>query len=408
MLKRRLLVLTTRYPYPAVGGDRARIVHICRALRPEFRITLLSLCESREEMLHRPQDRLFESIHRVLLPRWKSWANTILALPGRDPLRLAYYKSNEFRRTVEELTPGHDAVLAHRIGSAQYLVDPRLPRILEMTSAISLDHLRERGTAGGAAWQKMLNGLERKKLLAYEKKAVRNFDRVWLASQTDRSFLDPFGRGTVEVIPNGADTRNLPYRPPADPGNVIVFLGNMDTARDQDAARYFIQEILPIVRTQAPVTFRIVGHAPDAIRRRFAEYEHVEFTGRVDQLADHMKGAFCGVCPVRASSGVQNRVLEYLALGLPCVSSPEGVSGVDARPGAEVLVFRDPQEAAAQILMLHTNPAFRLRLAWAGRQLVAARYDWESIYRSVVKSCLQTVERHPAWRIAANRHRPAA
>lgn len=408
MLKRRLLVLTPRYPYPTIGGDRVRILHFCRALRSEFRLTLLSLCETRQEMLHEPQDGLFESIHRVLLPRWKSWLNMLLALPGEQPLQIAYYKSNQFRSAVQELTPQHDVVLAHLIRAGQYLVDPRIPRILEMTSSVSLGYRRILDASGAAPWKKLVYLVEGKRLQPYEEKAVQKFDRVWLESHVDRSYLDPRSRGAIEVIPNGADLDNLPYRPPADQGNVIVFIGNMASLQNQVACRYFIEQILPIVRRQVPVTFRIVGNAPSAIRRRLERYEDVELSGRVERIADHMAGAFCGVCPVQGVAGTQSKVLDYLALGLPCVSSSAGLGDVDARPGAEVLVFRDAEEAAAQILMLHSNPAFRLRLAWAGRQLVGARYDWETIYRSVVKSCMQTVERHPAWRMAANRHRPAA
>lgn len=408
MLKSRLLVLTPRYPYPAVGGDRVRILHLCKALRSEFRLTLLSLCDSDEEMHHEPQDGVFDRIHRVFLPRWRSWLSTLLALPGKQPLQIAYYKSSQFRRAVDDLLPRHDAVLAHLIRTGQYIKDRPVPRILEMTDAISLNYLRVQNTSGGAPWKKMVYLLEQKRLQAYETKAIREFDRVWLTSHTDRNFLDPMRKAPIEVIPNGADLRNLPYRPPADRGNAIVFIGNMVTLQNQDACRYFIEEILPIVRAQVPVKFRIVGNAPDAIRRSFERYEGVELTGRVERIADHMAGAFCGVCPVRAAAGIQNKVLEYLALGLPCVSSPEGLGGVDARPGAELLVFRDAKEAAAQILMLHSNPAFRLRLAWAGRELVAARYNWETIYGSVVQSCMEAVEHQPAHRNAARRQRPAA
>jgi glycosyltransferase involved in cell wall biosynthesis len=330
MLKRRLLVLTPRYPYPAIGGDRVRILHLCRALAAQFRLTLLSLCESKEELVHEPQDGLFESIHRVFLPRWQSWLHTLLALPGEQPLQLAYYKSNRYRRAVRDLIPQHDAVLAHLIRTGQYLVDRSIPRILEMTDAISLNYLRVQNTSGGARWKKLVYQIERKRLQAYETNVVRNFDRVWLTSHADRNFLDPRSKSPIEVIPNGADLRNLPYRPPADQGNAIVFIGNMVTLQNQDACRYFIEEILPTVRSRIPAVFRIVGNAPDSIRRSFERYEGVELTGRVERIAEQGSGVSGPGSAVRQLSGGSGRRGCAPRCGAPRLPRSERGGGADS------------------------------------------------------------------------------
>ncbi len=120
-MKKRLLVLTPRFPYPAIGGDRIRILHICRALSVPFELTLLSLCESREELSLQPEDGLFSRIVRIHLPRWRSYLNTALAIPGSRPLQLAYYESAEFRKALKRLGPQHDLVLAHLIRTGHYI-----------------------------------------------------------------------------------------------------------------------------------------------------------------------------------------------------------------------------------------------------------------------------------------------
>ncbi len=401
MLKGRLLVLTPRFPYPVIGGDRIRIQHLCKALSRDFELTLLSLCETREEMSLEPHDGLFKHIWRVHLPRWRSVLNTLRALPGSRPLQLAYYNSPAFRERVELLLPYHDAVVAHLIRTGQYVLDAPIPRVLEMTDAISMNYQRMRQTSGNRSWKKLVYSVEQKRLQHYETAIVKKFDRVWLTSRADRRFVDPVEDCEIDVIPNGTDLELLPYRPP-ESGNAIVFIGNMVSVQNQDACQYFVRRILPAVRAKAPVVFRIVGNAPESVRRRFARYEGVELTGRLEHIFEGVDGAFCGVCPVRAAAGIQNKVLEYLALGLPCVTSSLGLGGVEARPEREVLVYSDPKSAADQILRLYHDRELRMRLAQAGRDLVTRRYDWKNIYRSFVDSCHNATSRHAQW-VAANR-----
>jgi len=403
MLKGRLLVLTPRFPYPSIGGDRIRILHLCRALSREFELTLLSLCETREEMHMEPHDGLFKHIWRVRLPRWRSYLNTLCAVPGSRPLQLAYYESAAFRERVEILLPYHDAVVAHLIRTGQYLLNAEVPRVLEMTDAISMNYQRMRETKGYRSWKKLVYRVEQERLQRYESAVVRCFDRVWLTSHADRRFVDPAEECEIDVIPNGTDLELLPFRPPADDANTIVFIGNMVSAQNQDACVYFIRNVLPLVRAKAPVTFRIVGNAPEAMRRRFAKYEGVELTGRLEQIFEGVNGAFCGVCPVRAAAGIQNKILEYFALGLPCITSPLGLGGVEARPEREVLLYHDAEEAAAQVLRLYNNRELRISLAQAGRELVVRRYDWKNIYRSFVDSCLMAAADHAQWRATGDR-----
>jgi len=401
MLKGRLLVLTPRFPYPTIGGDRIRILHLCRALSDEFELTLLSMCETREEMRTEPQDGLFKHILRVYHPRWRAYLNTLCALPGARPLQLAYYQNERFRDRVETLLPHHDAVVAHLIRTGQYVLDSPVPTILEMTDAISMNYLRMRQTDGNRDWKKLVYRVEQERLQRYETGVVRLFDRIWLTSHADRRFVDPQSECPIDVIPNGTDLEKLPFRPPAEKANAIVFIGNMVSVQNQDACLHFIRDILPLVRAKAPVVFRIVGNAPDKVLHQFSQYEGVELTGRIDRIQDGVNGAFCGVCPIRAGAGIQNKILEYFALGLPCVTSELGLGGVEARHGEEALVYRDAEEAAEQIVRLHEDRPLRMRLAHAGRDLVGRKYDWKDIYRSFRSSCLEAESRYASRRASS-------
>lgn len=119
--RKSILVLTPRFPYPVIGGDRLRIFEICKELSKNYDLTLASLCESKSEVEYDlPEDGVFKNVHRVYLPKWKSYLNCIVALPQDKPLQVAYYSSLKFRRLVNKLSESHNIILPHLIRTADY------------------------------------------------------------------------------------------------------------------------------------------------------------------------------------------------------------------------------------------------------------------------------------------------
>lgn len=387
----RLLVLTSRYPYPVIAGDRLRIYNICKALSERFELTLASLCDRPAELRHRPTDHLFKAIHRVYLPKWQSYSNVLRALPNGTPLQLAYYQSEEFRRLVQRLVPEHDLVLAHLIRTAQFVPSgAEALRLLEMTDAISMNYQRMRSLSDNYSWKKLLYTIEAKRVARYESEVLARFDRTWLVSDVDARHLGGWG-DSVEVIPNGVDRERLPWLN-GGRGRYIAFIGNMGYAQNEDGCLHFARRILPRIREQEDVGLRVIGMCPLQVRRRLERLPGVEVTGMFDRLDRHVRDVFCGICSVRAAAGIQNKVLEYLAMGLPCVTTPEGSEGIDARNGRQLLVYRSEEEAVHLVLSLHRDRGLRQELAQAGRELVTSHYDWERLYLRFSESVADLLE----------------
>jgi len=139
---KKLLILSPRFPFPVIGGDRLRIYKICEQLSKKFELTLLSLCDSEEEMKLNVCDEVFSKIEKVYLSPFESKLNVIKSLLGNTPLQIAYYRSVEFERKINELLPHHDGVFAHLIRTGEYIKNKQSKTILEMTDAISLNYKR--------------------------------------------------------------------------------------------------------------------------------------------------------------------------------------------------------------------------------------------------------------------------
>lgn len=387
----KVLVLTSRYPYPVIGGDRLRIHHICKALSRRYQLTLASLCERPAELRHRPTDHVFQSIHRVYLPKWKSYSNVLRAMPQDTPLQLAYYQSQEFRELVNRLAPEHDLVLAHLIRTAQF-VPPGVEafRILEMTDAISMNYERMQSLRETYSWKKLLYRFEQKRVARYESRALDQFDKTWLVSEVDARYVDGWHEN-VEVIPNGVDRARLPYLD-GGRGNVVAFIGNMVSAQNQDGCLHFAERILPRIREHEDIRLRVIGNCPLPLQHRLEHLPGVEVSGMFDRIDPYVADVFCGICSVRAAAGIQNKVLEYMAMGLPCVTTAQGAEGIQARPGRHLLVYRTEQEAAQQVAELYRRPELRQHLAQAGTELIASQYDWERLYRRFGDSVADLLE----------------
>ncbi|QEO44550.1 glycosyltransferase family 4 protein [Vibrio tarriae] len=382
--RKKILVLTPRFPYPVIGGDRLRIFEICRELSGKYEVTLASLCETQSEMEYIiPNDGVFSSVHRVLLPKWKSYLNCLSALPTRTPLQVAYYSSSKFAKLVITLSKDHDLVLPHLIRTADYAKDLDVKKVLEMTDAISMNYFRVSETKNHAGLKGLIYNIEKKRLNDYEKLIAKSFDCNVLVSKFDQNFLfeddkDLYGKSLV--CSNGVDLEKLPFEF-SPSGNFVVFIGNMYSAQNMDAALWFATEVMPLLRKHGDYNFKVVGRIKPENERKLKSKEGVIVTGAVDDVVEHARGAIAGVCPVRLAAGVQNKILEYMALGLPTITSTTGLEGLEATPGSDLLVSNTPTEIVESILLLDADKELAGKIARNANLYVQEHHSWSGKLR---------------------------
>jgi glycosyltransferase involved in cell wall biosynthesis len=383
--KPRILLIAPRYPFPPIGGDKLRLHHLARMLSTRFDLTLASLCDTDPSTLPPPPAGIYTSVHCVHLPAWRSWANCAAALFGSEPLQVAYFHSDAFAALIDRLAPGHDAVLAHLIRTAPYAAQLPLPRVLEMTDAISMNMARSGRYPKPWSLRHWVYRIEAERVARFERAALEQFDLVSVVSAVDKAHLIGAANDSLHrvlVVPNGVEERSaIRVGLTSD----IVFVGNLASLQNQDALWFFVRDVLPRVRREVlNARLRVIGPLPASQRRALGRQPGVCVLGPVESLAEAMDGAALGICPVRIGAGMQNKLLDYLAHGLPAITSAVGLEGLDAQPGRHLLLAESTQQWVDQVLRVLADRELSKRLGTAGRQLVRAQYSWSDCARPLV------------------------
>jgi glycosyltransferase involved in cell wall biosynthesis len=393
--KPRILLIAPRYPFPPIGGDRLRLHHLARMLSTRFDLTLASLCDTDPSTLPPPPAGIYTSVHCVQLPAWRSWAHCAAALFGSEPLQVAYFHSDAFAALIDRLAPGHDAVLAHLIRTAPYAAQLPMPRVLEMTDAISMNMSRSGRYPNPLSLRHWMYQIEADRVARFEHAALAQFDLISVVSAVDKAHLLGQASETshrVVVVPNGVEDRPaIQIGPTSD----IVFIGNLASLQNQDALWFFVREVLPGVRQVVPsARLRVIGPLPAAQRRALGRQPGVCVLGQVESLANAMDGAVLGVCPVRIGAGMQNKLLDYLAHGLPAVTSPVGLEGLDAVPSEHLLLADSPSQWIDEVVRVLRVPTAYADMAVRGRLLVREQYGWAAGTAELLGRMPELVGRH--------------
>jgi len=379
----RILFLTGRLPAPPNRGDRLRAYHFLRVLSREHRITLLSfIADDRETGNIGPLRPFCEDIQLVHRGRWQATTATALNVWRRMPFQSLYFRSSVMQGAVDNLLARRqfDAVYVHLFRMAQYVAARRRPyRILDLTDAISSEI--ERSLPYRDPKWRLIYRLELPRIRRYERDIVRRFDETWLISPAERSYIFPDGPDDrTFVVPNGVDT--VRFHPSGHGRNepALIFVGHMGVFHNIDAAEHLAADILPRVRAAVPrARLSLVDAEPAPAVRALAALPGVSVPGHVSDLNAALNDAAVFVAPLRFAAGIQNKVLEAMAAGLPVVTTSYVNQGLEAEAGQHLLVADEPAALAEAVVGLLRDPGARRRLGQNGRDFVLQRYRWEDV-----------------------------
>jgi glycosyltransferase involved in cell wall biosynthesis len=224
-------------------------------------------------------------------------------------------------------------------------------------------------------------GEQWRKVERFEREAVGWVDGALTVSELDRDRLRQSRPDMpIAVIPNGVDLDYFRPMPQTQSRQHLVFTGSMDWRPNQDAARYFVAEILPLLRQARPdLECTFVGRSPPPDIQALARVPGVHVTGTVDDVRPYVERAAVYVVPLRIGGGSRLKILEALAMGRAVVSTSVGAEGLDVEHDRHILLADDPQGFAETVLRLLNDPARCLALASEGRRLVEQSYGWDAL-----------------------------
>ena len=391
----KMLFLTTRLPFPPVGGEKLRAFNFLKYFSRAWEITLLTFVESEAEK-GASRDYGLDNlrVRAVVLPRSHSYLKCLGRLFSREPLEIAYYASAKMTQMVKEETESakYDLFFCHLIRMAPYVAGYRAQRkVLDMCDAMSLRYSLSSRMRKGPF--KFIEYLESKRLERYEPEISGKFDLSLVASVEDKKFLEKnLGISGVEVVENGLDSEDLDFKETPVDLKKIVFFSNLRTFHNVDAVQYFYKSIFPLIKKRVKdAKFFIVGASIPSCILRMGQDSSVSVLKDASDIRAAVEDSCVSVAPMRVAVGIQNKILQSMAFRVPVVTTTRGLGGIQAEPGRDVLIADSPAEFAEKVIMLMENPALRERLRENAYRLVREKYFWPTIAEELNKKLISLI-----------------
>lgn len=387
----KLLFVTPRFPYPLLRGDQVVSYHRIRTLSRFHEITLLTFYQRSSELEN--IDRISpycKAIYTVKLPKWQSVLNVAKGIFNSQlPLQVAYYNSVYFQSTIDSILSKNDFDLIHifLLRLAPYFHHISVPKILEIIDSMQLN--LERRVALEPFPQRWIFQKELCRITQYEQSLGDFFKSMVVVSEKDRKFIPCEG---VKVIENGIDTEvfSLQQQRPHQP--TLIFSGNMSYAPNIHAVKWFVKKCLPIIQQKIPNTsFIIAGVNPSREICSLEKIPGVTVTGFVKSMPKTLKQAHVAIAPMQSGSGIQNKILEAMASGLPVVTTTLGLGSLKAEPGREILIADSPDKFAKTVIGLLQNLGLAKEIGYRARKFVVEKHSWEFTANQIENLYIQAI-----------------
>lgn len=374
-----VLFLSQRVPFPPDRGDKITTWRLVERLQRAHRVRIVAFAHDEADRAAAEELRRkgFEVATFAPTPRWKA----LPKLLGATPLTLAVYGSRALQAEVDRAVRGVDLAYAYSSSMGAFFLRHALPRVMHFAELDS-DKWRQYAERmlPPASW---VYRREARTLLAFESELARAVDEnVFCTPLEERIFRERIPGASSIVVRNGVDlVHHTPSSEPPEPGR-LVFVGVMNYHPNVEGILWFCERILPEVQRRVPETkLSIVGSHPLPAVLRLASRPGIEVTGRVDDPRRWLRRAAVSVAPLRIARGIQNKVLEAMAMGLPVVGTRAATQGVDGQAGRDYLVAETEEEQVEAVVELLREPARARELGRAARAFVEANYDWETCLR---------------------------
>lgn len=376
----KILFVTTRLPYPIDKGDKLRAFYQLKYLSKSNEVYLFAIDdESKSEKEINVLKEFIKKIKVVRINKLRILLNLLSKLFSKLPFQVAYYYNSTIHKKllsfVKEVEPDvlyfqlvRSAELANNLGS--------IPKVIDFVDALSkgIERRMERSNF----LMNMILSIELIRLKKYEKKVLNSFDKYLIISSEDKNFLPIENEKEIVVIPNGVDFN---FYQPIDSEKLydILFSGNLNYPPNIDASIFLVKEILPLVFKEMPNVKVLIGGANPGKKVQSLQSKNVDIRGWINDIRDYYKISKVFIAPMRIGTGLQNKILQAMAMKIPCVVSSLAAKGLSNNSKDFILIADTPNEFKENILKLLNNKQYYDTIAEKSYKYVKANYDWTKI-----------------------------
>ncbi len=371
----KLVYITSRFPYPLEKGDKLRAYYHLRALAKRVDVYLLALCNRKpaESSVNKLASFCTE-VHYFVEPTWKF--NLRLLRPGLKPFQVKYFGSRAFGRKVRQVVERikADHVHFHLIRTGGLLSDLHARSSMDLMDSFSLGLKNLYETK--PFWKRPAYKMERWLVQSFERRCIKDFEKCFIISERDRLSIDSEDVFGIQILKNGIDTEYFSVQDgirPLGKSFDIVFVGNLGYAPNQEAVKYILQ----LAKRNPEWSFGIAGaRAKEVSHLVFPS--NIELVGWVEDIRSAYQAGSVFLAPIFYGSGLQNKILEAMALARPCITSSFVNEALQAKVGEQLLIGDDMEAIESHIGGLLENPERRDRLAKSGADFVRKQYSWDA------------------------------
>ncbi|MBF0132885.1 MAG: TIGR03087 family PEP-CTERM/XrtA system glycosyltransferase [Magnetococcales bacterium] len=395
-----LLFLCHRIPYPPNKGDKVRSYHLLRFLGKHYRVHVGAFIDD-------PADAQFGEIVQQLCTGETYWGRlhpriakirALRGLWGQQPLTFHYYNHPGMSQWVDDLMERLKIprILVYSSAPSRFVLKdwPHKPR--RIIDFVDVDSEKWRQYAQEShGLRHYIHAREARTLLEAERMIASRFDASLFVSEEEAALfqeLAPESAGRVHFWDNGVDCDyfdpQLSFPNPYGQGQTLVFTGAMDYLPNVQAVVWFAETVFDIIRQKVPTTrFAIVGARPTKAVKRLARIQGIEVTGAVPDIRPYLAHAQVAIAPLRIARGVQNKILEAMAMAKPVIATPQAMEGIRYHPSLQHWVTDMPElfaHYAIKLLAPGEGTARASEYGHMGRRFVLEHYQWETNLQKVL------------------------
>jgi len=373
---KKILIVTTKFPLPLFSGDKLRIYNISKHLSKKNKVDLVTMHNA---TIDKKKTKHINKLITVKTNVIMKYFNIIYFLFRGKPLQVGYFFSSKMKDKINSIHKNYDVIIFHLIRSAEYLPKNfKGIKILEMTDLISRNYsqlLNELSIFNPLTY---LYFLEKKLLQIYENKILNSFNKIVLVSKEDVKFIDSKKKikSRINIISNGTDFKKKFYQFKKRNNNVI-FIGNINYLPNKIACFEFIKKIMPRLETLGVnVNLIIIGQTSLLLKLELTRFKNVKVYNNVKFPEKLCSNAICGISNLNVSTGIQNKILEYMRIGLPSIISKKCFKSLNLLTNNDVLVYKNYDDFAKKIIKLKTNKIFSNKISSNCYNKILNNFSW--------------------------------